>query len=134
MDLSEIRKKIDDIDSKLLPLFLERMQISAEVAEYKKAHGLPVLNKGREREILAKVAGASGDMEQYSHRLYSTIFELSRAYQQNLLAGQSNIRREIEKDLHTRIACFPRREGSLVRVLRALMVKWRLTECSLAAT
>ena len=107
MDLSEIRKKIDDIDSKLLPLFLERMQISAEVAEYKKAHGLPVLNKGREREILAKVAEKSGDMEQYSHRLYSTIFELSRAYQQNLLAGQSNVRREIEKGLAYKDSLFP---------------------------
>ena len=61
MDLSEIRKKIDDIDSRLLPLFLERMQISGEVAEYKKAHGLPVLNKQREREILEKVMEQSGD-------------------------------------------------------------------------
>ncbi|MBQ2720656.1 MAG: chorismate mutase, partial [Clostridia bacterium] len=43
MDLSEIRKKIDEIDSKLLPLFLERMNLSAEVAAYKKANNLPVL-------------------------------------------------------------------------------------------
>lgn len=107
MELSEVRKKIDDIDDKLLPLFLERMEMSAAVAEYKKANGLPILNKGREREILAKVTEKSGDMEQYAHRFYSTIFELSRAYQQNLNAGQSSIRSDIEKGLLYKDTLFP---------------------------
>lgn len=107
MELSEIRKRIDEIDDKLLPLFLERMEMSAKVAEYKKANSLPILNKGREREILAEVAEKSGDMEQYAHRLYSAIFELSRAYQQNLMAGDSNIRKEIEKGLKHSNKLFP---------------------------
>ena len=107
MELSEIRKKIDDIDSKLLPLFLERMQVSAEVAQYKKANNLPILNKGREREILANIAEKSGDMEQYAHRFYSTIFELSRAYQQNLMAGDCAIRADIEKGLLYKDTLFP---------------------------
>ena len=107
MELSEIRNRIDEIDSKLLPLFLERMEMSAKVAEYKKANSLPILNKGREREILAEVAKKSGDMEQYAHRLYSTIFELSRTYQQNLMAGDSNIRKEIEKGLVSSDKVFP---------------------------
>lgn len=108
MDLSEIRKKIDDIDSRLLPLFLERMQISGEVAEYKKAHGLPVLNKQREREILEKVMEQSGDMELYAHRLYSTIFDVSRAYQESLMAGESTVRREIEQGLKYKDVAFPK--------------------------
>ncbi|MBR4954618.1 MAG: chorismate mutase, partial [Clostridia bacterium] len=99
MDLSDIRKKIDDIDSKLLPLFLERMNISAEVAEYKKANGLPVLNKQRERDILKWVRAESGDMELYSDRLYNTIFELSRSYQDSILADTSRLSQEIEAGL-----------------------------------
>ena len=99
MDLSDIRKKIDDIDSKLLPLFLERMQVSAEVAAYKKANNLPVLNKQRERDILKWVRAESGDMELYADRLYNNIFELSRAYQDELLAGASPLTQEIEAGL-----------------------------------
>lgn len=97
MDLTEIRNKIDEIDSKLLPLFLERMSLSKEVADYKKENGLPVLNRTREREILKKITEQSGDMEQFSHRLYSTIFELSRAYQETLVSDDLPFYKEIQK-------------------------------------
>ena len=107
MDLSDIRKKIDDIDSKLLPLFLERMNISKEVAEYKKANGLPVLNKQRERDILKWVRAESGDMELYSDRLYNTIFELSRSYQDSILADASRLSQEIEAGLKYQSSPFP---------------------------
>ena len=78
MELSEIRKKIDETDEKLLPLFLERMNLSAEAVRYKAEHSMPILNKSRESEILERVMRESGDMEQYAHRLYMMIFELSR--------------------------------------------------------
>ena len=55
MELSEIRDKIDVIDDQLLELFLQRMALSDEVAAYKNEHHLPILNKRREREILARV-------------------------------------------------------------------------------
>ena len=47
MELSEIRVKIDNVDEQLLKLFLERMELSEEVALYKREHNLPILNKGR---------------------------------------------------------------------------------------
>ena len=107
MDLNEIRARIDGVDQKLLPLFLERMKLSAEVARYKKEHSLPVLNKGREREILERVMKESGDLEQFSHRFYTTIFELSRAYQQNLYNTESAVRHEIEDTLRNPPGAFP---------------------------
>jgi chorismate mutase/prephenate dehydratase len=70
MELSEFRKKIDEIDGPLLDLFLERMKLSGEIAEYKKANSMPILNKGREREILNGVMEKSGDMEQYAHHFF----------------------------------------------------------------
>ena len=54
MELSDIRAKIDAVDDQLLDLFLQRMALSEEVAAYKNQHRLPILNKTREREILAK--------------------------------------------------------------------------------
>ena len=54
MELSEIREKIDAVDDQLLDLFLQRMDLSEEVAAYKNEHHLPILNKERERAILAR--------------------------------------------------------------------------------
>ena len=50
MELSDYRAQIDRIDAELLRLFAERMQTAAGIAAYKKSHGLPVLDAGRERE------------------------------------------------------------------------------------
>lgn len=82
MSLEELRKKIDTVDDQLVQLFRERMEIAAEVADYKAAHGLPVLQPAREREKLQDVAEKSGEeLQSYTRVLYSLLFELSRAYQ-----------------------------------------------------
>ena len=69
MDLNEIRVRIDAVDNQLLKLFLERMELAEEVAAYKQAHNLPILNKERERAVLAKVTAAAGDKERYAYHL-----------------------------------------------------------------
>lgn len=107
MELSEIRDKIDEIDKPLLELFLKRMELSRQVAEYKAANNIPVLNKKREREILERVMTESGDMEQYAHRFYSAIFELSRSYQDTVIPSGTKIRAEIEKALACETGEFP---------------------------
>lgn len=82
MDLTEIRQQIDAIDSQLVDLFCQRMALSAQVADYKKANGLPVYVPARERAILQKVAQKAGpEFEKDARILYSTLFELSRGYQ-----------------------------------------------------
>ena len=82
MDLQEIRSQIDIIDDQLVHLFTKRMELSAQVAAYKKEHNLPIYVPAREREILLKVEEMAGsDMAQYVRVLYSVIFELSRTYQ-----------------------------------------------------
>ena len=59
-DLPAIRRDIDRIDRELLDLLLRRMDCSKEVAAYKMAHGLPVLNAGREQEILDRIRKDAG--------------------------------------------------------------------------
>ena len=82
MDLKELRGQIDEIDDKLVQLFSKRMEVSAQIADYKKANGLPIYVPAREREILQEVAEKAGpDMANYTRVLYSMLFELSRSYQ-----------------------------------------------------
>ena len=59
-DLKELRVEIDKIDEELVKLFVRRMEISEEVAEYKRENDLPILNKSREREVLDLAASRSG--------------------------------------------------------------------------
>lgn len=58
MELSELRQNISRIDSELLRLLDERMELAVWVAEYKKNHGLPVFDPVREAEILEKIPPA----------------------------------------------------------------------------
>jgi len=82
MDLNEIRNNIDAIDDQLTELFCQRMSLSAQVADYKKANNLPIFVPARERAILQKVAEKAGpEFENYTRVLYSMLFELSRSYQ-----------------------------------------------------
>ena len=47
MNLDELRMEIDKVDDQLIRLFAQRMDIAAQIAEYKKQHNLPVLNAAR---------------------------------------------------------------------------------------
>ncbi len=87
MELEEIRAKIDTVDEEILRLFLERMTLAEEVAVYKKARQLPILNEGREREILDRVARQAGDRGEDAKQLFSTLFSISRTRQAQLMEG-----------------------------------------------
>jgi chorismate mutase/prephenate dehydratase len=79
MNLADLRKKIDEIDKDLIELFGRRMAVSADIARYKKQHGLPVFDPAREREILDKLPP-----EPYIRELYALIVQLSRAEQEKI--------------------------------------------------
>jgi len=108
MDLNEIRNQIDRVDSEILKLFLERMHLGEEVAVYKRDNALPVLNKAREREILARVQAEAGEMEPYAYQLFTTLMELSKVRQTLLTAGPSRIRPMIEQALAAPEVVFPK--------------------------
>ena len=48
LNLEEIRKEISAINDEMLALFVKRMELSSQVAAYKKANGLPTLDRKRE--------------------------------------------------------------------------------------
>ena len=82
MDLSEYRDEIDSIDTELVRLFCRRMEVSALIAEYKKANGLPIYDPVREQAKLTDIAGkADIEIAPYAKELYSLLFALSKDYQ-----------------------------------------------------
>lgn len=86
MDLSQIRQEIDAIDAQLVMLFCQRMNLAAQVAEYKKAHDLPILVPAREQAILQSVGKQAGpEMAPHVQRLYETLFAVSRDYQAEVM-------------------------------------------------
>ena len=83
-ELLELRKKIDEIDEKLIPLLKERMEVSKKVAAYKIKNGLPVLNEERERRILKAVYEKGGEAVE---TVYSVIIRVSKDIQQKIIDG-----------------------------------------------
>ena len=107
MELSDIRRRIDEVDDEILSLFLQRMDLSEAVAAYKKGHQLPILNKTREREILSRMAEKAGARERYVYPLYTTLFQLARTRQQELMESPTLVGAQIRASLSREEAVFP---------------------------
>ena len=54
--LEQARAEIDTVDAQLAALFERRMAAVLQVAEYKRAHGLPIYDAAREAAVLEKAA------------------------------------------------------------------------------
>lgn len=108
LNLENIRKDIDDIDSELTALFKKRMEKSLEVARFKRENNLPVFSDSREKEILHKVSQQIGEpFDGYARLLFNTIFDASRSCQNNFLARRSDLADRIEKALEETPKIFP---------------------------
>lgn len=108
MDIQDMRKEIDAIDDQLVKLFCDRMAVSAQIADYKKAEKLPIFVPSREREKLADVAQkADPEMANYTRVLYSMLFELSRSYQNKRTDTISPLYDEITRAINNTPKLFP---------------------------
>ena len=85
-ELSDLRRRIDEIDSRIFELFAERTKVAEEVAAYKRESGMRIFDPVRER---AKVADASErvpeDLATYAQVMMELLMEASRARQHELL-------------------------------------------------
>ena len=107
-NLEELRKEMDRVDDQFVALFGERMQVAGRIAEYKRAQNLPVLNAQREREKLADVASKSvPELAEYTRVLYALLFELSRAYQDQLLDRHSALLDQVRAAIAKTHPLFP---------------------------
>lgn len=82
MELTDLRREIDRVDSEILRLFAERMALCDRVAAYKSARGLPILDEAREEEKLARTAASvPADLSRDAQELYALLLSLSRRRQ-----------------------------------------------------
>lgn len=73
--IAPLRNQIDEQDDQLLALLAKRMKISREIGQYKKEHGMTVLQPIRYREILDK-RGVQGTLSGMDNEFVKKIFEL----------------------------------------------------------
>ncbi len=108
MDLQELRKEIDRVDRQLVSLFEERMGLSEQVARYKIANHLPVLDAGRERQKLQSIADMlPEELKEYGVNLYSVIMELSRSSQTRLSGTDNDLTAQITDAIQNTPPLFP---------------------------
>lgn len=107
-DLKDIRARIDRIDQDISKLIMERMDASADVAEYKRETGKPIYDRTRER---ANIAAAServpAELASYAAVIQSVLMEASRETQYRALGRQCTTADEIESALAAAPAFFP---------------------------
>ncbi len=110
MDLEELRKQIDEIDTQMCDLFAKRMQVVSEVGRYKKENNLPVYHPSRARTVLHNVSRRLGpEFEGYGRTLYRTIFDLSESYETRMLAQGSEFYDKIKSITSLPPQPFPKR-------------------------
>ena len=85
--LQEARDIINEVDSQMADLFVQRMGAAQMVAQYKQANGMPILDAAREEVV---IRNGSARVEDENLRSYYIDFmrdtmALSRRYQQQLL-------------------------------------------------
>ena len=87
MDISEVRKQLDECDSEIVKLFEKRMQLSEEVAAAKLESGKGVLDKDREKAKLAKVSAmVNGELNEEGVReLFRLLMSMSKKLQYKML-------------------------------------------------
>ena len=109
MELEEIRKRINELNDEMLALFIERMHLSEAVADYKQEHHLPILDKTRERQILADMIAKGGaEYETYVYQFFSTLMNLSKARQSERMADKSAVRDVVLKMIEKEEPLFPK--------------------------
>ena len=109
MALNEIRERMNSLNDEMLALFMERMKLSEAIAAYKKEHNLPILDKTREREILAEMIQKGGaEYETYIYQFFNTLMNLSKARQNEVLTSDSKVRAVVQKMIDNEESVFPK--------------------------
>ncbi|MGH9782902.1 MAG: chorismate mutase [Terriglobia bacterium] len=86
MDISDWRKKIDELDRSLVKLLNERARCAVEIGKIKRQNGLPIQEPHREQEVLRQAFRANeGPLtDQAIQRVFERIVEEGRALQKRL--------------------------------------------------
>jgi chorismate mutase-like protein len=88
--LTEFRQRLDPIDAEVARLLGERFQICREVAEYKSAHDIPMMQPERVAEVRARylARGAEADLpEEFTAALFELLIGATCKLEDELMEG-----------------------------------------------
>jgi chorismate mutase len=91
MDISDWRKKIDELDGRLVELLNQRASAAVEIGRLKRNTDLPIYEPEREREVIANAQKASAgpltsrDLAQ----IYERIMDVMRSIQKHEIVPDS---------------------------------------------
>ncbi|MBR5406571.1 MAG: chorismate mutase [Lachnospiraceae bacterium] len=85
--LTEARHKIEDIDKEMAKLFIKRMECSEMIAEYKSANGIPILDTGRENELIKRNEEyiENERLKPFYNDFMKSVLNISKQYQHKLM-------------------------------------------------
>ena len=88
-ELEKARTEIEELDKTIADLFEKRMKCASFVAQYKKEHGLPVLDKEREKLLIEKNVNylKDAELEPYYREFFNNMLSVSKSYQHKLIEG-----------------------------------------------
>lgn len=82
IELELMRKKIDEIDDKLLVLFKERLEVSKKIGLLKKKYNIKIFDPQREQEIIDNcIQNVSDDERKYIEKFLRNLMDISKEVQ-----------------------------------------------------
>jgi chorismate mutase len=101
MDISDWRKKIDELDRKLAAMLNERAAAAVEIGRLKRNTSLPIYEPERERAVIANVQKSNtGPLaERDLAQIYERIMDVMRSIQKHeIVPDESQPARVVETD------------------------------------
>src|SRR5664279_5704828 len=91
MDISDWRKKVDDVDIRLTSLLNERAAAVIEIGRLKRGSRMPIYEPDREREVIENVQQSSkGPLtERDLAQIYERLIDVMRSIQKNEIVPES---------------------------------------------
>jgi len=88
MDISDWRKKIDELDRKLVDLISQRAQAAHEIGKLKRGIGMPIYEPDREQAVFNNVRSVNpGPLPDHDLlNIYERIMDIMRQIQQEEMA------------------------------------------------
>src|SRR5713101_5736150 len=88
MDISDWRKKIDELDRRLVELLSQRAHAAHEIGKLKRTAGMPIYEPDRERNVVSNVRSINpGPLpDRDLQRIYERIMDVMRGIQQQEIA------------------------------------------------
>ncbi len=87
MDLNKIRKNIDEVNHDMVDLFIQRMDLVKQVAEYKIENNKKVFDKAREKKVIEdSLKDISPEYKDYTRKFVESLIAVSSEMQHDIIS------------------------------------------------